>query len=325
MKLISFDIGIKNMAYCVFTVDGSTIGPSTPCHVQDWNIINLMEIENTIVYTCTCTLTTKTKPKSKDKIHTNGISKICGKRATYEKNGAYFCEKHAKTTTLGQIPSKDHSKVALSKKSRDELATLGQMNPGPWHNVDPSTIPKTKKDCLAILLAWYQEHSLVPLVKPKSKTASETDLITIGRNIRDRLDEIDCARDVTHVIMENQISPLAGRMKTVQGMLAQYYIMQPNTPHIEFISSANKLKDLVPKVSDPTLNDREKYKQHKVASVEICNQFLAQNTALEPWIPVLQKNHTKRDDLADCFLQGIWYLQRAKLITYAENLKINSV
>jgi len=320
MKLISFDIGIKNMAYCIFTVNGSYV----PCRVQDWNIINLMEIENTIVYTCTCTLQNRSKGKAKAKSK-DDVPAICGKRATYEKNGAYFCEKHAKTTTLGQIPSKDHSKVALSKKSRDELAALGQMDPGPWHNVDPSTIPKTKKDCLAILLAWYQEHSLVPLVKPKSKTASETDLITIGRNMRDRLDEIACARDVTHVIMENQISPLAGRMKTVQGMLAQYYIMQPNAPHIEFISSANKLKDLVPKVSDPTLNDREKYKQHKVASVEICNQFLAQNSALEPWIPVLQKNHTKRDDLADCFLQGIWYLQRAKLITYAENLKINSV
>lgn len=33
----------------------------------------------------------------------------------------------------------------------------------------------------------------------------------------------------------------------------------------------------------------------------------------------------KRDDLADCFLQGIWYLKHNKIIHYADNLKINSV
>ena len=33
----------------------------------------------------------------------------------------------------------------------------------------------------------------------------------------------------------------------------------------------------------------------------------------------------KRDDLADCFLQGVWYGSHHKLFSYAENLKINSV
>jgi hypothetical protein len=35
--------------------------------------------------------------------------------------------------------------------------------------------------------------------------------------------------------------------------------------------------------------------------------------------------HKKKDDLADSFLQGIWYLKNKNIITYAENLKINSV
>jgi hypothetical protein len=47
------------------------------------------------------------------------------------------------------------------------------------------------------------------------------------------------------------------------------------------------------------------------------------NTTLGNWVNIL---HTpKKDDLADAFLQGIWYLKHIKLITYAENLKINSV
>ena len=142
--------------------------------------------------------------------------------------------------------------------------------------------------------------------------------------------------------MENQISPIAGRMKTVQGMLAQYFIMKSpanseNSPSIEFISSANKLKDFttqIPKstpksalnedgIVEPKATDREKYKKHKTDSIFICSQFLKTNDNLSSWSNVLLT--PKKDDLADCFLQGIWYLKREKIITYAENLKINSM
>ena len=43
------------------------------------------------------------------------------------------------------------------------------------------------------------------------------------------------------VIIENQISTIASRMKTLQGMISQYFIMK-GIPSIEFISSINKLK-----------------------------------------------------------------------------------
>ena len=43
------------------------------------------------------------------------------------------------------------------------------------------------------------------------------------------------------VIIENQISTLASRMKTLQGMITQYFIMK-NIPQIEFISASCKLK-----------------------------------------------------------------------------------
>jgi len=36
-------------------------------------------------------------------------------------------------------------------------------------------------------------------------------------------------------------------------------------------------------------------------------------------------NTKKKDDLADSFLQGIWYLKHNNIITYAEDLKINIV
>ena len=39
MKLISFDIGIKNMAYCVL-LHSASIPPVT---IVDWKVLNLLE------------------------------------------------------------------------------------------------------------------------------------------------------------------------------------------------------------------------------------------------------------------------------------------
>ena len=67
MKILSFDIGIKNLAYCCFFITSDK-----RIQIESWDIINLCEEKN---YTCQGTLNTK---KSK--------GKICGKQAKYQKN-----------------------------------------------------------------------------------------------------------------------------------------------------------------------------------------------------------------------------------------------
>jgi hypothetical protein len=47
------------------------------------------------------------------------------------------------------------------------------------------------------------------------------------------------------------------------------------------------------------------------------------NESFKNWKDTL--NTKKKDDLADSFLQGIWYLKHKKIILYAEDLKINIV
>jgi hypothetical protein len=142
------------------------------------------------------------------------------------------------------------------------------------------------------------------------------------------LDQIPLMTDnsITHVVLENQIGILANRMKTIQGMLAQYFIMRGRPDiHIEFVSSGNKLKDFA-SAQDNSGTSSQNYKQHKKDGIAFCSQLMDANSwtyAKELWKAT--ESATKRDDLADCFLQGIWYLKRAKLITYAEDLKINSV
>jgi hypothetical protein len=232
------------------------------------------------------------------------------------KDGQYYCETHMKKNmkiNSWVLRNKTNSPATIKKMSKDTLIECGNKY-GVW--IDATT-PSTKKICCENILEHLENIGINPIIFKKRTTAGEVNLITIGRNMKHCLDTLLNVHDITHVIMENQISTIASRMKTVQGMLAQYYIMQPNLPDIEFVSSANKLKHLV------VSTERDTYKQHKRDSIEFCNKFLTANITLGNWVNIL---HTpKKDDLADAFLQGIWYLKHVKLITYAENLKINSV
>lgn len=316
MKLISFDVGIKNMAFCLFHLENQTL------IVQDWGILNLMEDDNAPIFHCNCALQKKKK---------NTEPGICGKKAKYMKNNSYFCELHAKKSTSWTIPKKNMQMSSMKKQCRDDLVVLGKS-----HGTFVEDPPRTKKDCLAILQTHFESICLEPIMSKKTKTAGETDLITIGRNMRIKLDERNI-QDLTHVIIENQISTIATRMKTIQGMLAQYYIMSEEQPSIEFISSSNKLKHLTPSTilddcvqenTTPLLleakpTEKNAYKQHKQDAITFSKQFLEENPILGAWEHILHTS--KKDDLADAFLQGIWYLKQAKLITYAENLKINLV
>jgi hypothetical protein len=51
---------------------------------------------------------------------------------------------------------------------------------------------------------------------------------------------------------------------------------------------------------------------HKKDGVTICSQILNKNEGFEKWKYVLETK--KKDDLADCFLQGIWYLQKKEIL-----------
>ena len=118
--------------------------------------------------------------------------------------------------------------------------------------------------------------------------------------------------DVTHVLIENQISTIASRMSIIQGLLAQYFIMKQDRDFVlEFISSKNKLKNFDGKtLPTKATTASQKYRQHKTDSILYTRQLLETYTGFRSWLPVLDT--PKKDDLADCFLQGMWYLQKEK-------------
>jgi len=320
MKIISFDIGIKNMAYCILSKN-----ETNRLIFLDWNVLNLMDSEEP-TRTCSHLIPPKTK-KSKEP------PKICGKVAKYQKNDACYCEKHAKLNTAHIVPTKQMSTASLKKMKVDDLLKFGNSL-FVFSNVEnPEKLKRA--ELLAHLDAFFKTKCYEPIIKKQSVGAGDVDLVKIGKNMKVALNQVlETHNDITHVVIENQISPIANRMKTIQGMLAQYFIMTQEGATIDFVSSANKLKQFAPKLENTMTtikkmpNDEKpvvnaNYKQHKLDGVAYCSRIIENNPSFLEWKESL--NTKKKDDLADCFLQGLWYLKHRNIITYADDLKINLV
>lgn len=349
-RIISFDIGIKNMALCMFYMNESlNINQKTQFVISEWTVLNLMDESTTTNETCTQTISKK--PEKNIKKQRNIIQldssmnhvldplsitiplKLCGKSAKFKKsienNETYFCEKCAKNQSNFLIPKKIYQSTSLKKMKIEDLEKIVVD-----FSIESRDSKRTKKSYIDILIPYFQNRCLEPVVELKKVGAGDTDLITIGRNMMRLLDQIPNISQVTTVLIENQISTIASRMKSVQGMLAQYFIIRNSSANIEFISSSNKLKGLVlenkeirenivvEKSEKTETQQKQHYKKHKTDGVQITREILEKNTWLSDLSNTLSQSK-KKDDLADAFLQGIWYLRKNGRIQMDEIFQIS--
>lgn len=268
MKIISFDVGIKNLAYCIIDVDNDK-----KYKIYDWGIIDLM---NKPVFNCSS--------KQKKKPHT-----ICGKSASYmDKTQQYYCKQHAKTSKFF-ICTKEMTDTALKRAKIADLRELIKI-----HNIEMDG-PTLKQNLIDKLMEFKSEHFLKPIEIEKG----DTSLVTISINLTHIFDNLLKNTKIDCVLIENQISKIASTMKTIQGMITQYFVMT-HVENIHYISSYNKLKMFVPSKKNYS------YKERKDLGVQ-CAQKEVNETQEAKWLELFQK-HKKKDDLADCFLQGLWYI-----------------
>jgi hypothetical protein len=317
--------------------------PSIPFLIEQWNVLNLMEKEES-TEKCTNSLKSKiqkpkkTKKTEKEKKKKNIISlenfiierkgpepefeisqeTPCNRIAKYKKAGIYYCEKCAKSQTEFLIPKKQYLPSSLKKLKIEPLESFAKTF--------LSEIPKTKRGIVELLVEYFERNALEPVIERKTKSAAETDLITIGRNMKVLLDQVPGIEQVTTVIIENQISTIATRMKSIQAMLTQYFIMRNTEIAIEFVSSANKLKEFTQENRENNEKEKEKekekttkqtYTQHKKDSVRYTEEIIQKNEYLSRWLPEFTASK-KKDDLADAFLQGIWFLKKMDKIQISQ-------
>jgi hypothetical protein len=169
-------------------------------------------------------------------------------------------------------------------------------------------IAKVPTDEIRTALFDYIESHLLESVVVRS--AKDIDLVEIGRALHqvftlkaNEWESRDCLPEL--VLIENQISPIANRMKTIQGMISQFFITAPgfsgHNIQIKFVSSSNKLKEFT--------QESTTYEQRKKLGVEVTRSLLCEDDQeREKWLSMFDK-HSKKDDLADSYLQAIWYVR----------------
>jgi len=318
--IVSFDIGIKNLAYCFLVEDGSRVA------IQDWTLVDLLHQDQERVGpppTCTCAVGKVRTGKSG-----SGASadlRICGKLAKWTHpqgpSGEYYCEVHAKARANAQngwlIPKLSYMRSKLNTLNREKLAALVTA----CAVAVPPTPRHTKAHYIETLCDHFQRVCYVPVGAqgPSPLSARQMDLITLGRNMIRQLDARAAAwpHPPTHVLLENQISTIASRMMTIQGELMMYFLMRYPGVHIEFVSSKNKLKGFsagdqgaaAKGTEDAKKRQAQKYKEHKRDAIIYTRQLLTADPRLTPWEPTLDASK-KKDDLCDCFLQGMWFIQK---------------
>ena len=285
-RILSIDVGIKNLAFCLFEK------PHEASHfaISKWDIVNLSQEDE--IHKCLC-------------VEKN--SSICNKPAKYTLNDCYFCLKHSKKQAY-QIPTSELKTTFVNKQKIQKLIDIADK-----YNIHYEK-PIKKNDLLFKINEYVANKCFKEITTTNS---SQVDLITIGKNIKNKFNKIFPIEDkINYVLIENQISPIANRMKTIQGMIAQYFIMNNNTEHIEFVSSINKLKQ--PKNHKETHEDKtadnkgNDYKSRKKQGITKCLEILTKDHRFENQLSYFN-THKKKDDLSDSFLQGLWFINKQNL------------
>jgi hypothetical protein len=274
MKILSIDVGIKNLAFCLFNKSPT----AEHFKVTKWDIIDISEQENTII----CGFVEK--------------NVICNKPAKFKKDDKCYCLKHSKKQQI-QIPTSEQKSSFINKQKIQKLYEIAES-----HNIKYE--PKTKKADLIKLINDYININYFQTIE--SKKAADVDLFNIGLNIKTKFNKLfENEGKIDYVIIENQIGPLAIRMKTIQGMIVQYFVMSSlNVEHIEFISASNKLKDC-------DVKDKSKYSDRKKLGIAKCLELITTDFRFSEHVDYFNK-HKKKDDLSDSFLQGIWFINNKK-------------
>lgn len=347
--VLSFDVGIINLAYCMLEIDDD----NKLFSIKKWDIINLTNGR----YTCE---------------HYAKNKKVCGKIANRimkidEYNKQYFCTAHISDASLDvrQVNVK-LDKIEPDKQQKCEMCnktgeyTLDNFTGQYCKTHQKSLITKNKlicctKKCTNIVkkgvylkqsientesysFGWCDEHSdkeYQEYIQKKSKKISQNSnkisQLSLGQSMYKELDKIPELLTVDEVLVENQPTHINPTMKTVSVMLFSYFIMRGMTDRlntkskisdISFFSPSNKIK-VGGKEANTTVenaSDNKTYKVTKKLGIQLCKALIND----KPEYLNMIESHKKQDDMADAFLQGFIMIFGPVLPTHYEN-KIKTV
>lgn len=144
----------------------------------------------------------------------------------------------------------------------------------------------------------------------KKKLNTNHDLFNISQLAVSKLRELDL-KNIGTVLIENQPALKNPVMKSIQMIIYTFFVMDgvmsdsTKIEKIHMVNARNKLK--VYKGPKIECNKKGKYAQNKYLSVEYTKEMIKDD---EECFQGLFKDSKKKDDLADAYLQGIYWIEK---------------
>jgi len=247
MKLVSFDVGLRNLAFCI--MDGTHRSNVKIIH---WDLIDVMS-------------------------ESAGLSNIkcfkCKKPANWTNGSSTSCTLHKPKNTVHE------TKSSLLKKTLNELNTLAGKE------------FKTKKE--AVESVYKKNDSWKRCVK-STKSVSVVDLA--GPIVQCLEARKDLWTNSDLIAFEQQPDK---RMLCVQAMLHMWFVC--NGYRCIGVSATHKLTNMI-----TTKDFTKTYAGRKSTGILHATELVPTAENRDYML-----KHPKKDDLADCFLQGLWVLENS--------------
>jgi hypothetical protein len=276
--ILSFDVGIINLAYCILTKK-EFINKNNEKYIDwfiiDWNIINLMDNEHKC---CNC---------NKKALYTNIENNI----------NKYYCGIHSKKIKECIF---DDCFIKCNEKNCNKC--------------NKKSVFKTINNEYYCSVHAKQTFNSFKTKKIKKNTSSYDDIVY---KLVNELEQRNTLLNVDYVVIENQPSFKNPKMKSIAMVLYNYYLIRgiidkqktnSNIKQIKFMSPSNKLK-LASEEDTNKINKTNKYKLTKQLGIKYCLENILHLTDWKQYF----ESHKKKDDLADSFLQGLYLMNTIKI------------
>jgi hypothetical protein len=353
MKVLSFDVGVKNLAMIILEVENEYLENlnkkeekkkekddknsltninTDKIKIIDWRIINLMEDFN-IEKECQYIDEIKKKKSKKAILNLNdndlSIKEVnetqqCKKPATYTVLNNNYCSKHSKIVSKENIFENifeeqeiiDNMKCCYNNCKVKKIEINYKLKKDNFTDIPNIENTENILLCKTHHKTFKNNHSkLIKVNKIKLNNFNNTNIDEIKLNLWLRLDKLPELLNVDYVIIENQPVLRNPRMKTISESLYNYFlcrgIVDKNRTNsiiqaIKYINPSNKLK--MEKDNSISVlkgsSSKTKYKLTKSLAVEYTKNLLEKY----PDFKNIFYDAKKKDDLADCFLQGLYYI-----------------